>query len=333
MFVDEVILKIISRITAEYMEIDTQKLRGMLEEVLSEYEIKPMSKALTTTSDIQEKIFLYLTSKKIDGLSKETIDNYKLHLVRFSTFIKKKTQDITSMDIRVFLATLEKVKKLKSTTLATEVSILKSFFSWLENEEYIDKSPMRKIKTPKTEKRLRKALNTEELEILRDACETPRQRALLEFLFSTGCRLSETVNINLSDINWVEKSLKVIGKGNKERKVFFSDKAKIYLRKYLKSRGDISCTALFTTERKPYHRLGNRGVEKEIKKIAMQADFDKSVYPHLLRHTMATLGLQSGASLTTIQTLLGHSDPATTEIYAEISNDTVKEEYQKHLIQ
>lgn len=222
---------------------------------------------------------------------------------------------------------------LKNTSIETEKSILKSFFGWLEDEEYIVKSPARKIKPTKVEKRLRNALDDEELEKLRDACKTPRQRALLEFIFSTGCRLSEVVNVNISDINWDECSLKVIGKGNKEREVQFSKKARLYLKKYLASRGDISNPSLFITERKPFHRLGKRAIEREIAKIAEQAGMNKAVYPHLLRHTMATMGLRAGMPLPTVQKLLGHSDPATTEIYAEISNDMVKEEYRKYLIQ
>jgi integrase/recombinase XerD len=276
---------------------------------------------------------MFLATKKLDGLSDISIYNYGLHLRRFSQFITKNVADITTMDIRRYLAYLMQQYKLKNTSIETEKSVLKSFFNWMEDEEYILKSPARKIKPTKIEKRLRKALDDEELERLRDACKTPRQRALLEFLFSTGCRLSEVAGVDIAHVNWNECNLKVIGKGNKEREVQFSKKSKVYLKKYLSSRGDISNPALFITERKPYSRMGNRAVEREIAKIAEQAGMDKSVYPHLLRHTMATMGLRAGASLQTIQTLLGHDSPATTEIYAEISNETVKEEYRKHLIQ
>jgi integrase/recombinase XerD len=156
---------------------------------------------------------------------------------------------------------------------------------------------------------------------------------LLEFIFSTGCRLSEVAGVDITAIDWGECSLKVIGKGNKQREVQFSKKARLYMKKYIASRGDISSPALFITERQPYSRMGNRAIEREISKIAEQAGIDKSIYPHLLRHTMATMGLRSGASIQTIQTLLGHESVATTEIYAEVSNESVKEEYRKYMVQ
>lgn len=239
MCIDEIVVKIVGKATLECPEIDQIKLRNIVEEVLYDYDIQPKTKALVTMSDMPELIAMFLACKKLDGLSELTIKSYQWHLMRFARVVNKKVADVTTMDIRRFLAYLMQKLKLKDTSIETEKSILKSFFNWLEDEEYIVKSPARKIRPTKTGKRLRKALNIEELERLMDACKTPRQRALLEFLFSTGCRLSEVTNVNLSDINWSEKSLKVIGKGNKERKVLFSDKAKLYLKKYLASRGDI----------------------------------------------------------------------------------------------
>lgn len=333
MYIEEAIIKILGKATLAMPEINQNKLREILEEVLSNYEIHEKSTALVVKNDLEEKIMIYLASKKLDGLSKITLSNYRLHLNRFASFMRKNAADITTMDLRIFLAYLAKNNNLKNTSLETEKSILKSFFNWIEEEDYILKSPARKLKPTKIEKRLRKSLTPEELEMLRDSCKTPRQRALLEFIFSTGCRLSEVVGVNINDINWNDCSLKVIGKGNKERMVFFSQKAKLYLKKYIQSK-DVSINqALFISDRKPYNRIGNRAIQREIHKIAEQAGFEKSIFPHLLRHTMATFALQSGASLTTVQTLLGHENPATTEIYAEISNDTVREEYRKHLIQ
>lgn len=333
MFTEEAIIKILGKVTLAVPEINQNKLREILEEVLYDYEIQEKSKALVVQNDFEDKIMIYLASKRLDGLSAKTLSSYQLHLIRFAYFIRKNVADITTMDLRVFLAYLAKNNNLKATSLETEKSILKSFFNWLEGEDYILKSPARKLKPTKIEKRLRKSLTSEELEMLRDSCKTPRQRALLEFIFSTGCRLSEVVGVNINDINWNDCSLKVIGKGNKERMVFFSQKAKLYLKKYIQSRDINISQALFIASRKPFKRIGNRAVQREIHKIAEQAGFEKPVFPHLLRHTMATLALQSGASLTTVQTLLGHEDPATTEIYAEISNDVVREEYRKHLIQ
>ena len=172
---------------------------------------------MAVINDIQDKIILFLASKKIDGLSDKSLYNYKLQLARFSSYMQKDIDKIETMDIRMFLGYLSKQNNLKQTSLSTTISILKSFFNWLEQEEYILKSPMRKIKQPKKQKNLRKAFTIEELEVLRNACKTLRERALLEFIFSTGCRLSEISNIKIKDINWSNYSLKVIGKGSKER--------------------------------------------------------------------------------------------------------------------
>lgn len=332
MLKEEVIIKILGKTTLECPEVDQHVLRGILEEVLYNYEVQVACTALVVANDIQDKLILYLATKKLDGLSDLTIYNYKLHLVRFSNFMRKNIEDINAMDIRMYLATLSKETGIKNTSLATEISILKSFFNWLETEDYIVKSPMKKIKQTKVPKMLRNSLSVEELERLRDSCKTLRQRAIVEFLFSTGCRLSEVTHININDLNWGNYSLKVIGKGSKEREVYFSPKAKLYLQKYLNSRKD-NTPALFVTERKPHTRLGNRAIQKEIKTIASNAGFDKSIFPHLLRHTFATLALRSGAPLTAIQKLMGHSDPATTELYAHINQDTIQEEYKKHFIQ
>ncbi|WP_096636457.1 site-specific tyrosine recombinase/integron integrase [Clostridium cochlearium] len=331
MLEEELIIKIIGKLSLEYPDINQHKVREILYECINNYEITARETALVA-SDIPDKAQMYLAIKKLDGLSEKTLYNYKLHLEKFADTIVKPVNMITTNDIRIYLAMLSRSKNLKQTTLGTEISILKSFFGWLFNEEYIEKNPMIKIKSPKKEKRLRKSLNVEELERLRDACKTLRERALLEFLFSTGCRLSELVSINISDIDWNTQSLRIIGKGKKERIIYFSPKAKLYLKKYLNSRIDNN-TALFVASKMPYNRLGNRSVQREISKISKRAGFTKSIFPHLLRHTMATLALQSGAALTTVQKLLGHEDPGTTEIYAEISDENVKQEYRKYLIQ
>jgi integrase/recombinase XerD len=292
----------------ECPEIDQLALRAILEEVLSQYDVQPMSTALVPVSNINDRVMIYLATKKLDGLSKNTIYNYQLHLMRFATFMSKNVEEITTLDIRMYLSAIMKKFILKNSTIATETSILKSFFSWLENEGYIDKSPLRKIKQIKTEKRLRKAMTIDEVERLRDGCKTQRQTALFEFMYSTGCRLSEIVGVNIQNINWNENSLKVVGKGNKERVVYFSSKAKLEIRKYIGTRiNSFETQPLFITERKPYRRLGNRAIQKEIKKIAIHAHFDTPVFPHLLRHTMATLSLQSGVPLPVIQKILGHT--------------------------
>lgn len=322
---DEVVIKLIGKLSLEFPELDQLKVRVIAEEVLYKYDVLPQETGLVV-SDIEDKLQMYLAVKKLDGLSKKTLYNYQLSLLNFASFIKKPIAAVNVMDIRMFLAV--RCKDMKASSVNGQISTLKSFFSFLHNEEYITKNPMVKIKQTKEPKRVRHAMSEEEVELLRQACKTDREKALIELLISSGTRLSEVVGINIENINWYEMSLYVIGKGNKERKVYFSTKAKILLKKYLNSRTDTS-PALFVSSKKPHGRLGGRAIEREIKKIATRAGFEKSVFPHLFRHSFATHKLNSGMSLPVLQRLMGHESPDVTLIYAELSEDNIKHEYKK----
>jgi len=217
---------------------------------------------------------------------------------------------------------------MKPSSTNTQSYIMKSFFAWLHQEEYIPKNPMLKIKETKVPGRLREALTLDEIEILRQKCKTLREKTLLEFTYSTGCRVSEIVDVNIDDIDFHTKTLKVIGKGNKERIVCFNTKAKYLLKEYMLSRADNN-PSLFVASKGTHARLGKRSIENEIKKIAKRANLGKSIYPHLLRHSIATHLLSGGMLLHNVQKLLGHSDPKTTQIYAQISIGNVIYEYGK----
>ncbi|BDB02157.1 site-specific tyrosine recombinase/integron integrase [Clostridium botulinum] len=322
---DEVVIKLVGKLSMEFEEIDQLKARTIIEEVLYKYRVLPEETGLVA-SDIEEKLQIYLASKKLDGLSIKTLKNYRYNLIIFADHLRKPLGTISTMDLRMFLAA--RCKNMKSTSTNGQISILKSFFGWLTDEEYISKNPAKKLKQTKEPKRLRHAMTEEEIELLRQACKTEREKALIEFLITTGCRLSEVVGINKDDLNWNEMSLNVIGKGNKERKVYFSTKAKILLKKYLLARSDENI-ALFVTSKKPHGRLGGRSVQREIKKIADRAGINKSIYPHLFRHSFATSKLNAGMPLPVIQHLMGHENPATTQIYAELSEENIKHEYKK----
>jgi len=325
MLSEEVTIKILGKLSLGYPGLDQLKVRNILDEVLSNYDICTKEKSLVQ-SDLPERATMYLTVKKLDGLSKKTLYNYKLHLQRFHEYVLKPVNFITTTDIRIYLAQISKNKK--QSTLSTEVSILKSFFGWMHDEEIIEKNPMKKIKQPKVSKRLRSALTIEEVELLRDACKTTRQRALLETLYSTACRLDEIVKLNKDDISFNTMSARVVGKGDKERIVYLSSKSKIYLEKYFHERID-SNEALFVTSRIPFKRLGGRSIQREINNLGKLARIEKSIHPHILRHSFATHALQSGMTLDTIQRILGHTDPSTTQIYSELNDSTVQQEYKK----
>ncbi|NFM56675.1 integrase [Clostridium botulinum] len=327
---DEAVIKIVGKLCTEFKELEENlqkqiKVRNVIETVLYNYDVITKETNLVA-SDIEDKIRMYLAVKKLDGLSPLTLYNYNLNLLKLAEILRKPINSITTNDLRMYLAYTCKDKKPSTTN--TKISMLKSFFTWLVNEEYITKNPMSKIKQTKVNKKLRGFLNQEELEILRENCITLREKALFEFLFSTGCRLDEIYKTNINNINWNERSLHVIGKGTKERIVYFTVKSKIYLQNYLKSRKD-NISALFVTSKKPYHRLGKRSIEREVNKISNRAGFTKSVFPHLLRHSMATAAINNGISITTVQKLLGHESPETTLIYADLNQETVKNEYKK----
>jgi len=328
---EELIIRIIGKATLECPELDQRKLRDILQEVLYDYTVEMESREIALVSDINDRIKLYLISKKMDGVADSTLKNYSLHLNRFASFIRKDVNEIDTMDIRRYLAHLMTVNKIKNSTLDTEKSILKSFFSWLEIEDFIEKSPAKKLKPTKVEKREVKHLSIEELEQLREACETTRQRALLEFMFSTGGRLAEIAQVNISAIDWGNCSVQVIGKGNKERTIYFSPKAKMHIKKYMLERGISEEDALFIGAIKPHKRMGHNAIQQEIKRIASAAGLEDKVHPHILRHTFATLGLKSGMPLPVIQQILGHSSMDTTLIYAAMDKGTVEYEYGKHM--
>lgn len=328
MFKEEVIIRIIDRIDNIYPNIiDRQFVKRNLEEILYDYEIKPVEKSLIVRNNILDKAFLFIASKRIDGLSNLTLQNYVRHLKDFHAKIGKNIEDINAMDIRIYLNAYAQTG-VKKSSLSTKISVLKSFFAWLENEEYIIKNPMKKINNVKVDQSIREPLSAYEMELMRDACQTPRERCILEFLFATGSRLDEVVKLNKDDIDWVNMSVKVLGKGNKERTVYFNAKTKLHLKKYLLTRND-DCEALFVTERKPYRRLGRRSFQREIAKIAKLAGIKRSVFCHLLRHTMASTLAENGTDLITIQQLLGHEDLSTTQVYTKVSKKNVENEYRK----
>ena len=322
-----VIIKIMCSIQ-DIFDINSKQLRAILDEAMNGYSVDKESYDLVV-SDLKEKILYYLAAKKIDGVKMNTLYNYNLKLRHFADRVIKPCSMITTHDIRYYLALLSQEKVLKESTMATNFSVLKSFFSWLSNEEMIDKDPMKKLKTPSLNKRdLRFALTGEELEKVRNACTEKRQKALVEFLSSSGCRVSELQMLNIRDLDMNERAVTVLGKGDKKRTVYFSARAKLFMQEYINSRTDGN-PALFVSMRSPFNRLGVRAFQLEIKKLGEKAGINRDIHPHLLRHTFATLALNSGMDITVIQSILGHSSVATTQIYATMNKDHVKAEYRK----
>lgn len=281
-------------------------------------------------SDLNRRIKYYLGAKRIDGLSERTLKNYKYNLEMFAERMNKSAAKITTDDIRGYIGYLAESRHLAETSLQTHINTLRAFFGWLHTEEKIKKNPMSKIKSLKLDKKgARQALSVEELERLRDACKGYREKALVEFLVSTGCRLSEVAQLRAADLDLVGRTVKVTGKGDKDRVVYFSVRARLMIQEYFVARkgGD----GLFCSSKSPYEPLKPRAIQRLIRAVSERAGLDRRVHPHLLRHTFATHALNSGMDVTVIQRLLGHEDVSTTQIYAELNDETVKHQYNKYV--
>lgn len=302
------------------------EVRKRLQELLNGYVIKKTSHDFHL-KDTNQKLNMFLLSKKMEGLSHKTISNYKKTIQCFTEYVNKPLNQITTADIRTWLS----IRNIKISTVRYRLAVLRSFYNYLVAEEIVTVDPTRKMKSPKLEKRIPKALNNDELEVLREGCKTLREKALFEIFYATGCRISEVYGLNKTDINWQERSLIVLGKGNKERIVFIGARAAHALKKYLDSRQDNE-SAVFVTERGKPRRLSSRSIQLIFKIIANRVAIHKNIHPHVFRHTLATALLNHGARLEDVQDLLGHSNPSTTQIYCKVSPERRKLAYKQHFV-
>ena len=266
----------------------------------------------------------YLVRKKMKGLSDGTLYQYEFVICTFFCYVRKKVNNVRDYDILKFLADFERIREVGKRRLDGLRVILNGFFTFLRDAGRIDINPCKTVEPIKYKENLREPLTEWEIEEMRVACVTPRDRALFEFLLSTGCRVSEAVQISRSDFKG--RRLRVVGKGNKERVVFMSTKALFYINLYYAERNDNN-DALFVSEKFPHGRLKKNAIEKSIKQIGERAEINRNVFPHLLRHTFATQLLFRGMKLEELQELLGHADPKTTKIYAKVAEESLERSY------
>ncbi|HZG71867.1 MAG TPA: tyrosine-type recombinase/integrase [Chondromyces sp.] len=269
----------------------------------------------------------YESDKRIEGFSQQTLKAYELQsglLIRFFNDVQLDT--ITTEQLKSYLA--KSSENLKPASLAHRIRFMKSLFRWSHEEGHIPQNPAAKIKEPKTGKRIPKFLTEMEIEYLREACRTPMEKALFEFMFSTGCRIGEIVLLDRGRINWSNRSAIIRGKGDKEREVYFNIRCEIWLKRYLDNREDRD-TTIFVTERDP-HRMSIAQMRYIIKRISNRASINKDIHPHQLRHSYATHLLNNGAPLDVIQSLLGHEKSETTRIYAQLSGSIRQQLYMKY---
>ena len=308
----------------EYLTANqSQKLQRVLTSRLTS-QTKSVSSVLNSNY-----LAMFLNAKKIEGCSERTLSYYKTTVEKLLDRITDPIRKVTTDDIREYLASYQGLNDCSKTTIDNIRRNISSFFTWLEEEDYIIKSPMRRIHKIKTTKTVKEVISDEEIEKMRDKCKNLRDLAIIDLLYSTGIRIGELVRLNIDDIDFEERECIVFGKGDKERRVYFDAKTKIHLTDYINSRFDTN-PALFVTLDAPYNRLQISGVEIRLRRLGRELGINK-VHPHKFRRTMATRAIDKGMPIEQVQKLLGHSQIDTTMHYAIVNQTNVKVAHRKFI--
>lgn len=304
-----------------------QKLEEVLEHSLFMYEIS--SKYTETEDDSQKLIDAFVYAKRIEGCSEKTLKYYRTTIETMTEAIDKGVRHMQTDDLRAYLTEYQEKHGSSRVTIDNIRRILSSFFSWLEDEDHILKSPVRRIHKVKTATNIKETYTDEELEKMRDNCTELRDVAIVDMLASTGMRIGEMVLLNKDDINFNERECVVFGKGDKERVVYFDARTKIHLQNYIDGRTDDD-PALFVTLRAPHERIKIGGIESRLREIGKALEIEK-VHPHKFRRTLATLAIDKGMPIEQLQQLLGHKRIDTTLQYAMVKQSNVKQAHRKYI--
>lgn len=305
-------------------------LKEALDKCFQEVEItKRKQTSFNDVSRNQDLLKVFVDSKKIEGCSRKSLDYYYATICRMLTEINKPLQEICTDDLRSYLMNYQETRNSSKVTIDNMRRIFSSFFGWLEDEEYVFRSPVRRIKKIKTDKPIKETFTDEGLELLRNECKEIRDLAIVDLLASTGMRVGELVNLNKEDVNFHERECLVLGKGNNERIVYFDARTKIHLLNYLDSRKDNN-SALFVSLANPYCRLMIGGVETRLRQLGERACVNK-VHPHKFRRTLATRAIDKGMPIEQVQRLLGHVKIDTTMHYAMVNQANVKNSHRKYV--
>ena len=304
-----------------------EKLQAVLQHTLFNYEI--LENENKDNSSEQNLVELFLSAKRIEGCSEKSLKYYLTTIQSMLNSIGKKIKHIQTDDIRNYLTEYQANKKSSRVTIDNIRRILSSFFSWLEDEDYILKSPVRRIHKVKTASNIKETYSDEALELMRDNCTELRDLAIIDMLAPTGMRVGEMVLLNINDIDFNERECIVFGKGSKERVVYFDARTKIHLQNYLESRTDNN-PALFVSLKSPHERLKIGGVEVRLREFGKQLGLNK-VHPHKFRRTLATMAIDKGMPIEQLQQLLGHRKIDTTLQYAMVKQSNVKIAHRKYI--
>jgi len=309
---------------SEYLSIaQMKKLQEVILKTFSENEVEKQ--------EISNLDFLkmFLDAKKIEGCSERTLNYYKATIEHLLKCIAISVRKITTEEIRTYLSEYQKINNCSNVTVDNVRRNISSFFSWLEDEDYILKSPMKRIHKIKTKTVVKSIITDEGIEKLRDSCHKLRDLAMIDLLYSTGIRVGELVNLNIADIDLEGRECVVYGKGDKERRVYFDAKAKVHLKEYISNRKDDN-EALFVTLDSPHDRLKISGVEIRLRQLGRKLELER-IHPHKFRRTMATRAIDKGMPIEQVQKILGHSQIDTTMQYAMVNQSNVKTSHQKYM--
>lgn len=325
---EELVREVMQQMLPYLDNAQLKKLKQVMERALCHYnliglEIKPEE------DDSKKLIEMFIAAKRIEGCSEKTLKYYQTTIDTMVAFLGKSVRHILTEDLRTYLTEYQSRKQSSRVTIDNIRRILSSFFSWLEDEDYIIKSPVRRIHKVKTAISIKETYSDEELEKMRDNCVELRDLAMIDMLASTGMRVGELVLLNRVDINFVERECVVFGKGDKERFVYFDARAKLHLQEYLESRTDDN-PALFVALRAPHERIQIGGIEHRLREMGKRLSIPK-VHPHKFRRTLATMAIDKGMPIEQLQRLLGHQRIDTTLQYAMVKQSNVKIAHKKYI--
>ena len=325
---EKIISEIIREMLSSLNNKQLSKLKTTLEIYLYNVSIEAKQEADTEKEEV-DYLEVFLSAKRIEGCSQKTLIYYKNTIQQMLDSIGKSVCTIVAEDLRTYLAEYQKEKQSSKVTIDNIRRIFSSFFAWLEDEDYIIKSPVRRIHRIKAASTIKETYTDEQLESMRDNCDNPRDLALIDILASTGMRVGELVLLNRDDISFDERECIVFGKGDKERMVYFDARTKVHLQNYLDLRTDNN-EALFVSLKAPYNRMKIGGIELRLREMGKRLNIEK-VHPHKFRRTLATVAIDKGMPIEQLQKLLGHQRIDTTLQYAMVKQSNVKIAHRKYI--
>lgn len=326
----ELMINVVNRASTMLNQEQLHELKSILDIELYKINMsKESTELIEYNNSYSEKLNTFIISKRIEGRAESTLERYKDIISMMLNFFNKQVDEITTEDIRYYLAWYEQTRKVQLVTLDGMRCCINSFFHWLYQEQYIPTDPTIRIGKIKFEKKVKEVFTDENLELLKVYCRNKRDYALIEFLYSTGIRIGELVKLNISDVDFHTYNILVKGKGNKQRIVRMDGSTSVRLKIYLESRQD-SNPALFVSLKKPYKRLDRNGARTALKRIAKKANVTQNIHPHALRTKFATDMSMHGAPIEHVALLMGHENINTTRIYSLVSHSELSHSYERY---